>query len=176
MSVNSGQLEGEQVSKLFATRRQVAIVGIAAAMVLASGGAAFAYFTGTGSGTGSASVGSAGGWSVSQDDPSGTIYPGSGSTLITFDVTNDGDGDQQYSSAVASVNSSSGDITESGTPVSGCLAAWFNATVTSDPHLGEDVGTGNTVQVTVKVTMPSDSADNQDACEGADPDVTLSIS
>jgi hypothetical protein len=164
------------VSKLFGTRRQIAITGIAAAMVLASGGAAFAYFTSTGSGTGSANVGSAGSWSVSQDDPSGTIYPGSGSTVITFDVTNNGSGDQQYSSATASVNSSGGDITQSGTPVSGCLAAWFSATVTQDPHLGEDVNAGNTVQVTVKVTMPSDSSDNQDACENANPDVTLSIS
>lgn len=169
------------MSSLFATRRRIAIVGITAAMVLAGGGAAFAYFTATASGTGSASVGSPGSWSVSESGSTGTIYPGSGNSMITFNVMNGGSGDQQYSSAIATVNSSTeegyvGDITQSGTPVSGCLATWFNTTVTTDPHIGGDVNAGNTVQVTVKVTMPSDSTDDQDACEGVSPDVTLSIS
>ncbi|HEX2819277.1 MAG TPA: hypothetical protein VHO07_03795 [Streptosporangiaceae bacterium] len=165
------------MSKLFATRRWIAIVGITAAMVLAGGSAAYAYFTSTGSGTGSASVGSAGSWSVSAGSPSGTIYPGSGSSVITFEITNNGSGDEQYSSASATVNSGSGGaVTVGGVAVTGCLAAWFNATVTTDPHLNEDVQSGNTVQANVKVTMPSDSNDDQDACEGVSPDVTLAIS
>ncbi len=164
------------MSNLFASKRWIAIVGITAVLVLASGGAAYAYFTSTGSGSGSANVGSAGTWTVTAGSPSGTIYPGSGNSVITFEIQNSGSGDEQYSTASATIASSGGDVTVAGVPVSGCLASWFSATVTSDPHIGEDVGAGNTVQANVKVTMPSDSSDNQDPCEGVSPDVNLSIS
>lgn len=170
------------MSKLFATRRWIVIVGITAAMVLAGGGAAYAYFTSSGSGTGSASVGSAGSWTVAEDTstpPSGTIYPGSGSTVITFNVTNDSSGDQQYSSATATVNSPSGDngnITDGGTEVLHCKADWFDATVTTDAHIHTNVGSNATVTVTVTVTMPTDASDDQTACAGQSPDVTLTVS
>ena len=171
------------MSKLFTTRRRIAIVGITAAMVLAGGGAAFAYFTASGSGTGSATVGSTGTWQVTQASSTGTIYPGSGSSVITFNVKNTGNGDQQYSTATVAVNSSTqsgyvGDITQSATPVSGCLASWFSASDTAtgdDPDLGTNIAAGGTVQVMVQVSMPSDSTDNQDDCEGTTPDVTLTI-
>jgi hypothetical protein len=166
------------VRRLFTTRRQIAIVGIAAAMVLAGGTAAFAYFTSSGSGTGSATVGSANTWSVVQDSASGTIYPGSGSSVITFHVTNNATGDQQFSTATPTVVSSvdGGYIMHGDTTVTGCLAAWFSASVTGDPAINTNIADGSTVHVNVKVTMPTDSSDNQDACEGATPDVTLAIS
>lgn len=166
------------MSKLFATRRRIVTVGIAAVMVLAGGGTAFAYFTANGSGTGTATVGSGGSWSVSQSSASGTIYPGSGNTVITFTVTNNGSGDQSYSSATAAVNSSAdgGYITESGIPVTGCDADWFSATVTNANREGANISSGGSFMVTVKVTMPSDSSDNQDACEDQTPDVNLTIS
>jgi hypothetical protein len=165
------------VSKLFTTRRRIAIVGVTgAALVLAGGGAAYAYFTATGSGTGSATVGTTGTWAITQANSTGTISAGSGSSVITFNVENTGKGDQQYATATATVNSDgSGNITSGGTSVTGCLASWFSTKVTSDPGAGTNVGGGDTVQVTVKVTMPSDATDNQDACENATPDVTLSI-
>ena len=164
------------MSKLFITKRRIAIVGVTGALVLAGGGAAFAYFTATGTGTGSATVGTTGTWAVTQASSTGTISAGSGSSVITFNVTNTGTGDQQYATSTATVNSSGGDITSGGTPVSGCLASWFKAKVTNDTGVGTNVAGGATVQVTVKVTMPSDATDNQDACENATPDVTLSIS
>jgi len=166
------------VIKLFATRGRIVTVGLAAVMVLAGGGTAFAFFTATGSGTGTATVGSGGSWSVSQSSASGTMYPGSGNTTITFTVTNNGSGDQSYSNATAAVNSSTegGYITESGTPVSGCDAGWFSALVTNANREGANIGTGGSFMVTVKVTMPSDPSDDQDACQGKTPDVNLSIS
>jgi hypothetical protein len=166
------------VSKLYTTRRRIVIVSAAAVAVLAGGGAAYAYFTASGSGTGSATVGSTGSWTVTQSTSSGTIYPGSGSSVITFNVKNAGTGDQQYSTATPTVNSSSsgGYITQGGSPVTGCKASWFSASVTNDPDVNTNVAGGNTVQVQVTATMPTDSTDNQDACEGATPDVTLSIS
>jgi hypothetical protein len=168
--------EGEQVSKLFASRRWLVIIGISAILVLASGGAAYAYFTSNGSGTGSATVGSAGSWTVTEGSSNGTMSPGSGNSVIVFEVQNTGSGDEQFSNAIASIASVEGDITQGGVEVDECQSDWFSATVTNDPHLDEDVGPGNTVQVTVKVTMPSDPSDNQDECQGQDPDVNLSIS
>jgi hypothetical protein len=162
------------MSRLFTTKR-IVVAGIATAVVLGSASAAFAYFTASGSGTGSASTGSTGTWSVTQASTTGTMYPGSGSSVITFNVKNTGTGDQQYSTATAAVNSSSSDITQSGTALSGCLASWYSASVTSDPDLSTKVAGGATVQVQVTVSMPSDSV-NQNACESATPDVTLSIS
>ncbi|HTX28907.1 MAG TPA: hypothetical protein VME19_18045 [Streptosporangiaceae bacterium] len=171
--------------KLFATRWWIAVVAITAVLVLAGGRAAYAYFTSSGSGTGAASVGSPGmtDWSVTVDTGDSTIgpiYPGSGNDQIVFDVQNDGDGDEQFSTATAAVDEDeSGDIEEeaspSPTPVSSCTAGWFTATVTNDPRINTDVSPGGTVQVTVKVTMKSDSVD-QDGCEGATPNVTLSVS
>jgi hypothetical protein len=167
------------VSKLFAARRRIAIVGTAAAMVLAGGGAAFAYFTASGSGTGSGTVGSTGTWQVTQASSTGTIYPGSGSSVITFNVKNTGTADQQYSTATSTVNSDGSGNIQTGVgnaSVSGCLAAWFSATVTADTSIDTNVAGGATVQVQVTVTMPTDSTDNQNACEGAAPNVTLAVS
>jgi hypothetical protein len=167
------------VRKLFTTRRRIAIVVGASAVVLAGGGAAFAYFTASGSGTGSATVGTTGTWSVAETGATGgPIYPGSGSEVITFSVTNSGTGDQQFATATAAVNADgSGNIqTGSGdNSVSGCLASWFSASVTSDPDVNKNVAGGASVSVQVTVTMPTDPTDNQDACESASPNVTLTI-
>jgi archaellum component FlaG (FlaF/FlaG flagellin family) len=170
------------VSKLFTTRRRIAIVVGASAMVLAGGGAAFAYFTASGSGTGSATVGSTGTWLVAESNTSGgPIYPGSGTETITFSVKNTGTGDQQFLSAVASVNSdSNGNVTTgSGNNVSsvtGCKATWFSLGQPSGSPIGTNVAGGATVSVQVTVTMPTDSTDNQNACESATPNVTLTVS
>ena len=48
--------------------------------------------------------------------------------------------------------------------------------MTDANRMNANIGSGGSFMVTVKVTMPSDSSDNQDACEGTTPDVTLSIS
>jgi hypothetical protein len=175
------------VRKLFATRWWIPIVAITAVLVLAGGRAAFAYFTSSGSGTGAAAVGSAGAsdWVVSVDggdSTTGPIYPGSGYDEIVFYVQNDGDGDEQFSDVTATLESDAdtGNIEEGPTAspsaVPSCSASWFDVTVDSDPRINTDIGSGNRVKVWVKVTMPSDSSDDQDACEGASPNVTLSVS
>ncbi|HEV2374689.1 MAG TPA: hypothetical protein VGS19_21320, partial [Streptosporangiaceae bacterium] len=127
-------------------------------------------------GTGSATVGSTGTWAVSQFSTSGTIYPGSGSSTIVYTVKNTGTADQQYGTATATVNSSGGNITVGGNAVSGCLASWFTTAIANDPGLNTNIVGSASVQVTVTVSMPSDSTDNQNACQGKAPDVTLSIS
>ena len=162
--------------KLFTARRRIAVVSATAVAVLGVAGVAFAYFTASGSGTGNATVGSTGTWLVTQDSTTGTIYPGSGNSVITFNVKNTGTGDQQYSTATTAVNADgSGNITQSGVGVSGCKASWFSPSITSDPGINTNVAGGASVKVQVTVTMPTDSADNQNACQGKLPDVNLTI-
>lgn len=163
--------------KLFASKRgRILVVCAVVAIVFGGGGAAFAYFTSTGSGTGSAAVGTAGSWGVSQTNTTGTIFPGSGTSTLTFSVKNNGTGDQSYATATAAVNADgSGNITVGGTAVTGCLASWFNTSITNDPGLGTNIAGGASTPVTVTVTMPSNTTTNQDACQGKSPDVTLTV-
>jgi hypothetical protein len=167
------------VSKLFATRWRIAIVGmVGGALVLAGGGAAYAYFTASGSGTGSASVGSATAWQVTTtNDTSGDLLPGSGSEVLTFTITNEGSGAQAFNSVTATiVNDGSGNVEAGGTPVLGCSASWFTATVgTPSPAYGTSIDATGTATVPVTVTM-TDSGTDQDKCQGIDgPDVQLTV-
>src|ERR1700722_8547835 len=80
--------KGAQVRKIFTTKKRIVIAGAAGALILGTGGAAFAYFTAGGSGTGSGSVGSATNFPIAQTDSTGgPLFPGGAETL-TFTVTN----------------------------------------------------------------------------------------
>jgi hypothetical protein len=163
------------VSKLFITRRRIAVVGLTGALVLGGAGAAFAYFTSTGSGTGQASVGSAANWNVIAGPVSGTMLPGSGTSTIVFTVKNVGNGNQKDNGDTVAMASSGGNVTQNGTVVSGCLASWFTPAIGVDNASGTDFAAGTSQTVTVTVTM-TDAAVAQDACQGVTPDVTLSVS
>jgi hypothetical protein len=162
--------------RIFSTKRRIAVVGAFTALALAGGGAAFAYFTSTGSGTGSATVGSSTNWLVTPTGATGTIFPGSGSTVITYNVKNTGTGNQSYSSALATLPAeTNGDAEHGGSDIAGCLAAWFDPAVTSDPGLSTSIAGGASVTVQVTVTMPDLATTNQNACQGVMPDVTLTV-
>lgn len=163
--------------KLFSTRRRVITIASATVVALAGGGAAFAYFTATGAGTGQASVGTAGSFTVTQTTPTPTALLPGGSDTVTFSIHNGTSGALEFASAAASINSSAGNITASGTAVSGCLATWFGATVATDPGAGTDIPAGTSVTATVTVTMTDTPTVSQDSCElAAGPDVTLTLS
>ena len=162
--------------KLFTTKRRIVIASTVTALALIGGGSAYAYFTASGTGTGTATVGSTGTWDVTQSSTTGSMYPGSGSTVIVFDVKNTGTGDQLYSSAVATLPEVGGDAESGGVDIPGCLASWFQAEVSLDPGLHTNIAGGTSVPVTVTVTMPTDATDNQDPCQGKTPDVNLAIS
>lgn len=168
-----------QVRKLFSTRRRLAIAAATTALALAGGTAAYAYFTSTGSGTGSATVGTAGTWTVTAGEPSGgPLYPGSGSEVIEFTVTNSGSGDEEFSAATPTVpvyDSTTDAETSADDDISGCTATWFSVEVSSDPDMNTEIGPGDSVDVDVTVTL-TDADTDQDACEDAAPAVLLSIS
>ncbi len=162
------------------TKRHIAILLLTFASVLGVTGVAFGYFTSSGSGNGQASVGSASPFTVSvSSDSSGSLYPGAGSETLTYTVTNPSSGYQHLAGTSAavvaysgSISADAGDVTQSGNPVSGCLASWFSAANTA-PSSQELAGGATSPQGNVVVTM-SDSGTNQDPCQGARPDITVS--
>jgi hypothetical protein len=143
--------------------------------------AAVAFFTGAdGSGTGQANVGTSTAWSVSVNSGSATggpIFPGAGTESIPFTVTNNGGGAQNLNSvSYAIAHDGSGNIEQSGTPLTGCLASWFSASAHSgNPTLPDDIAHSGTYTGNVDVTM-TDSGTNQDPCKNATPDVTVTAS
>jgi hypothetical protein len=160
---------------LLQKKRVGVAVGLIAALVLAAG--ALAYFTSTGSGTGSASVGSAGAWTVNVSPATGgPLYPGSGSQSIAYTVTNSGSGQQSLAGTTAVVKSSGGNVTQAGTAVPGCLASWFTATNTAPASLPQDLaGSATSTGGSVAVSM-QDSGTSQNPCQGVSPDITISAS
>ena len=160
------------IRRLF-SRKRTMLLGSLVAIAAVVG--AVAYFTDSGSGTGKANVGTSSPWTVSFGTTTGTMYPGSGTSTVPYTVTNAGSGNQQLGSTSATVVSSSGNVTSSGVPVAGCLAAWFNAANTPPASLPATVAPGGTKTGSVAVTM-IESTTNQDACKNVMPDILVSAS
>lgn len=152
------------------TKKRALVLAVVAALAVAA--TAIAYFTSTGSGTGQASVGSATNWTVAvSSDSTEAIFPGAGSETLTYKVTNAGTGHQNLEGTSTEVASKAGNITEKGVEVSGCKASWFSA-VNHAPVLPHDLAHGETVEGTVTVSMEN-AAENQNACQGKKPDITV---
>jgi hypothetical protein len=162
--------------KRFMSKKVVAI-GLAAGITLGLGGAAFAYFTSAGTGNANAAVGNTGTWGILQEGPaSGPMYPGQGSSTVTYTITNDGSGNQALTGLQASIPAVDADVLSGSKEVVGCLAAWFSPTVgTPSVAIGSSIAPGNTASVTVTVTM-TDAGVSQDACAGVSPEVSLAAS
>ena len=160
------------------TKRRAA--GAAVAAILLAGGtmAAYAYFTGgSASTTGTAHTGSVSTWSVAVGTFSGgPVYPGSGTDSATYTITNTGNGNQALTSVAATVNSSSSDVTQSGTPVAGCLASWYTAAAGAPtPALNTAIAKNATATGTVSVTL-TESNSSQNPCKGINPDININVS
>ena len=168
---------------LLTRRKRIIIAGATAALVLGTGGAAFAYFTNTGSGTGSATVGSPGGWGVQQTaSTGGPLYPGAGTVVLTFTITNNGSGNQEFTNATPSVpafgTTADAQTGSPATDIPGCTAGWFSAVIdpsNGDPGINTSIPTGGTTTIKVDVTM-NDKPVDQGACKGATPNISLSVS
>jgi hypothetical protein len=156
------------------TRSKKRVAAFASLVAMAAVVAAIAYFTGTGSGTGQAQVGTSTPWGVTFGATTGTMYPGSGSSTVHYTVTNNGSGSQRLNTATASVaTDGSGNVTSSGTPVSGCLATWFSAANT--PPAAVTLAPAASTTGSAAVTM-AESGTNQDACKNVTPDIVISAS
>jgi hypothetical protein len=154
-------------------RRKRSIAALSVVAVLALAGGAYAYFTSTGTGTGSAKVGSALPFTVAPAAATGSMYPGAGTSVINYTVTNTSTGHQQLNTTTATVASSGGNVTSGAVPVSGCLASWF--TPTNTPPAAVNLAGGGTATGSVSVAM-TDSGTNQNVCQGVTPDITINAS
>ena len=158
-------------------RKRVTVVVATAMAIALGGGVAYAYFTAAGTGTGQATVGTSGTWDVAQDGLAvGAMTPGGATSSVTFSITNAGTVDQSYTNLTASVDADGGEVTHLGTPVTGCLAVWFTAVAQApSPGVGSTIAPGIAASDVVIVTMPANTAVNQDACKNVAPDITLSV-
>jgi len=133
----------------------VLLATLVVAAAAAIGG--YAYFTSTGAGQGSASVGSSGAITLTSNAVSG-LYPGGAAKTVTLNVFNNNAGDEY----VGTISGSVEDITTG--PNAGCMGSWFSvAPVTYNTT----VLAGATTHPTTTISMPSDTVDNQNACQGA---------
>jgi hypothetical protein len=151
--------------------------------VLAITGVSVAYFTGgSGSGTGSGSVGSSTPWGVSVSTTptwSGSLtalYPGAANDteLITFTVTNNGNGSQRLANLTPAIPSTNSDAqTAAGAEIVGCTANSFTATLDAgNPAVPATLAPGATYTGKIDLTM-QDTGANQDPCQGKAPAVTI---
>jgi|SRR5581483_11769074 len=159
------------------TKKKVAALGVFV-LILGGAAAAFAYFTSTGTanGTGDA-VGSASNWSVTNVVATGTLYPGVGTSTLTYKITNPGSGHQAINSVTVTVpaDGSGNALDSSGTAISGCLASWFS--VGSSSYLASngttvvtlaspyDLAGSGFITGSTAVTM-TNAAVSQDPCQG----------
>lgn len=138
--------------------------------------AALGFFTSSGSGTGSANVGNPTAWTVTPGAAAGgPIYPGAGSQTIPYTVKNAGSGYQELQSTSAVVASSGGNVTQGGLAVSGCLASWFTVANTP-PAVPSDLAPGASASGGSVAVSMQDSGTDQNACQGVNPDITISAS
>lgn len=165
--------------------RSRAVLAGAAALLLAGGGTAYAYFTSQGTNTASTTVGSASPWNVtgtnglgSPSTSTGVMLPGSGTLTVSYAAVNPSSGNQYLNSAVVTVSKdANGDVLNtaaSNAPVPGCAAAWFTVSNTGAPA-PQDVAGGTYVNGTAAVSMSNPNV-SQNACQGVSPQVTITVS
>ncbi len=173
----------------FTRKRYIGALAVIA--VLAMAGAAVAFFTSTGNGTGSATVGSAGPWTVGESGTptGGPLYPDAaiGTGHIQTDgytVTNAGSGSQNLNKVVISVANSDGSAWSSSTnnpSKPACTANDFSVggaatgTAWTDNSLAGDYVAGAFKSGTVTVQM-IDNSKNQDNCQGVTVPLYMSAS
>jgi hypothetical protein len=159
-------------------RTKIAVGATLGAAVLGGGGMlAFAYFTSTGAGTGNATVGSASHWTVAAAAPTGpALLPGFGTDTVTYTVTNPSSGHQGFNTTTAALTTdANGGVydTVNHQYVDGCLATWF--TVVNTAPAAADVPGGNSVSGSLTISLNNVNS-AQDACQGLNPQVTISAS
>ncbi|GGL03116.1 hypothetical protein GCM10007382_23680 [Salinibacterium xinjiangense] len=146
------------MSALRRNKRTLITVAATAALVLAGGTAASAYWTAQGFGTGIVKTGSSTPFTIKNVAPTG-LTPGGAAKTFAFTVTNPGTGTQKLSEVTVAVKSAGG---LDWTAVTGCSAADFAVgNVVYQP--GQIAGGGQLIG-TIDISMLNRDA-NQDACQ-----------
>jgi hypothetical protein len=104
------------------------------------------------------------------------LYPGGPSQPINFTISNPGTSSAYVNQVTITIpTETNGDAeTQGGSDIPGCLASWF--TISGSPstvHQNILPGASLNWSGTASISMPADSIDNQDACEGASIGLTF---
>jgi hypothetical protein len=138
------------------SKKQWIVAGVAAGVIAAGTGAAYAYWTTSGTGNGSATTGNSTPFAVTVDPASGpALTPGGPADTVTFHVTNTNSGFQNFANATATVT---------GTSIPGCTAGNYS-TGNLVAAFG-DLPPGATANGSFTVQM-NDTNVNQNVCQGA---------
>lgn len=159
-------------------KRKWLVLAVVAPLLI--GGAAFAYFN-LDQATSHVNVATTPNFMISIAQPTGTaLSPGSGTETVLFSVVNQVNTQTLNSATYALTSDTAGGIydTVSNTYIDSCLASWFDVSGT----LGAGITLPMTVQAgqaiytgSITVTMPADPTDNQTACEGLSPQVSVTL-
>jgi hypothetical protein len=144
----------------FSKKTLAALVG--AAVVIAGGGVAYAYWSAGGTGTGTATAGSNNAITINQTSTIAGLAPGSGPQTLSGDFDN-GNSSPVYVTSV--------DAIVSGTDAVGCDATDF--TITGPAVVGAEIPEGAGVGTWSGVTIEFNNkpGQNQDACKNATVDL-----
>jgi len=155
------------------TTKRLAAVAVTAGLVLGGGGVAFAYFTGNGSGTGHATTGTISGSDVTfAGSASGSpLFPGGGSQDVSFTAANGAGGTEYLGTVYITVASSGGwaidNSSDTPVPITNCSASWYQLSESSvDVDLAVPGLTTTDPIPAGTVSMPGNSVDDQNACQG----------
>jgi hypothetical protein len=138
-----------------------------AAIALATGGVAYAYWTTSGSGSSTAGTGTDAGVSVVNTVPVTGMYPGDAAHALPFDLSNPGPGKQFVHSVVISVDS----VMKGTAVANGCSAADFDITQPAlvDLDLAKNVVVGGVTTYPYSSTSGAismkNASTNQDGCK-----------
>lgn len=153
------------------TRKKRLAVILTAVMLVAGGGAAFAYWSSIGSGSGTATTGTSSAFTVATSTATGGVLtPGGSPQSVAFTVTNPGTGTQTAAAVAVTVANADG------TPwiaVTGCSAADY--TVGTPTFAPGQIAPGANKAGTVTITM-NNLATNQDGCKSASVPLYFSVS
>jgi hypothetical protein len=144
-------------------KKPFAIVAIAAVLV-AGGGAAFAYWTAAGSGTGTGSTGTNAALTIVQTSTISNLRPGGAAQTLSGNFTNPNDSPTYVANVIATV----GTVTKAtGAPAGTCDATDY--TITGGTMLvGTQVPSGTTQGAWTGATVAfNNKATSQDGCKGA---------
>jgi hypothetical protein len=136
---------------------------VAGAVLVAGGGAAWAYWSSQGTGTGSASTSAgASNLSIAQTSTISNMYPGDAAQTISGTVTNNA-ANKAY---VNAVTVSIAGVTKAAGATGTCDATDYTL---SNPTMSvaQDVAAGATVNFTGATLQFNNKATNQDGCKGA---------
>ena len=154
----------------FTKKKKISLV--MAAVVLGTGGAAFAYWTAGGSGTGEATTGTVTALTAHQTSTVTAMAPGGSAQTLSGDFDNPNTGPVYVATVTASISS----VTKAaGAPAGTCDASDYTLS-TATMTVGHEVAAGSGVDAWTGATLKfNNKATAQDACKGATVNLAYAI-